>query len=84
MSAEDKTAWLQINKNTILPEKWDAFISCLNIDCKNVREVEYPSIQDIVVAQIEFDQYGDSTDLDIIKSKRLEIKNKYPKVTDTT
>ena len=84
LEAEDSTAWLQLNKETVLPEKWDQFIAALNLDCQRIREKAYPKIEEIVVAQIENDQFGDSTDLDAIKAARAEVKTRYPKVTDTT
>ena len=84
LEAEDSNAWLQLNKDSILPEKWDQFIEALNLDCQRMRESEYPKIEEIVVAQIEFEQFGDSTELDAIKAARAAVKAKYPKVTDTT
>jgi len=84
LEAEDSNAWLQINKESIMSEKWDQFIEALNLDCQRMRESEYPKIEEIVVAQIEFEQFGDSTELDAIKAARAAVKAKYPKVTDTT
>ena len=49
----------------------------MNNDCIEFRLREYPSIHDLTVAQYE----GDAREM---HDKRDAVKNKYPKVIDTT
>ena len=81
----DRKAWLQERKdgyNLIyegeeFPRKWDKFINGMNNDCIEFRLREYPSINDLIVAQYE----GDAREMHKIRDA---VRYKYPKITDTT
>jgi len=60
-----------------LPGKWNDFIESMNKTCIEMRLQEYPSIQDLIVAQYD-------NDTEEINNKRNAVKSKYPKVIDTT
>ena len=60
-----------------LPGKWNDFIESMNNTCIEMRLQEYPSIQDLIVAQYD-------NDTEEINNKRNAVKSKYPKVIDTT
>ena len=81
----DRKAWLQeqkdnynlIYENEEFTRKWDKFVNGMNNDCIEFRLKEYPSIQDLTVAQYD-------NDTEEIINKRNAVKSKYPKVIDTT
>ena len=81
----DRESWLQeqkdnynlIYENEEFTKKWNKFINGMNIDCIEFRLKEYPSIHDLTVAQYE----GDAREM---HDKRDAVRNKYPKVIDTT
>ena len=81
----DREAWLQeqkdnynlIYENEEFTRKWDKFVKGMNNDCIEFRLKEYPSIQDLIVAQYD-------NDTEEINNKRNAVKSKYPKVIDTT
>ena len=60
-----------------LPGKWNDFIESMNKTCIEMRLQEYPSIHDLTVAQYE----GDAREMHDIRNA---VRNKYPKVIDTT
>ena len=57
--------------------KWNDFLEKINYECIMNRLREYPSINDLIVAQYE----GDAREMHKIRDA---VRNKYPKVTDTT
>lgn len=81
----DRKTWLQeqkdnynlIYENEEFTRKWDKFVNGMNNDCIEFRLKEYPSIHDLTVAQYE----GDAREM---HDKRDAVRNKYPKVIDTT
>ena len=81
----DRKTWLQeqkdnynlIYENGEFTRKWDKFINGMNNDCIEFRLKEYPSIHELTVAQYE----GDAREMHDIRNA---VRNKYPKVIDTT
>ena len=81
----DRKSWLQeqkdnynlIYENEEFTRKWDKFVNGMNVDCIEFRLKEYPSIHDLTVAQYE----GDAREMHDIRNA---VRNKYPKVIDTT
>ena len=82
---DERRAFLEEQKDRIyltfedweLPGKWNDFIESMNKTCIEMRLQEYPSIQDLIVAQYD-------NDTEEINNKRNAVKSKYPKVIDTT
>ena len=74
---EMKDHYNVIYKDEEFTIKWGKFVNGMNVDCIEFRLREYPSIQDLTVAQYD----GDTEE---INDKRNAVKSKYPKVIDTT
>ena len=57
--------------------QWNLVLDALNRECIHRRLQEYPTINDLIIAQYE----GDAREM---HDKRDAVRNKYPKVIDTT
>ncbi len=57
--------------------KWNKFLKDINDECILYRLREYPTINELIIAQYE----GDAREMHDIRNA---VRNKYPKVIDTT
>ena len=57
--------------------EWNKFLEKINYECIMNRLREYPNIEELIVAQYE----GDAREMHDIRNA---VRNKYPKVIDTT